>query len=157
MILRLDPAYRVEDTSSLSVFDLASGETREITTHGNRLSSSTLDASGTILVTASLDGVVRVGLLNGEEPHLLHGHSGSTTVAVSPDGRWIASGSSDGTIRLWPTPDLSKSPLHTLPYDELLAKLRSLTNLRAVRDPTSDTGWKIEVGPFPGWAEVPEW
>jgi hypothetical protein len=39
----------------------------------------------------------------------------------------------------------------------LLAKLRSLTNLRAVRDPSSDTGWKVEVGPFPGWAEVPEW
>jgi hypothetical protein len=26
-----------------------------------------------------------------------------------------------------------------------------------VRDPASVTGWKIEVGPFPGWAEVPEW
>jgi hypothetical protein len=39
--------------------------------------------------------------------------------------------------------------------NELLAKLRSLTNLRAVPDP--DTGWKVEIGPFPGWAEVPEW
>jgi hypothetical protein len=53
--------------------------------------------------------------------------------------------------------DLSKPPLHTLPHDELLAKLKSLTNLRAVRDPESSTGWKIEVGPFPGWATVPEW
>jgi len=26
-----------------------------------------------------------------------------------------------------------------------------------VRDPAAGTGWKIEVGPFPGWAEVPEW
>jgi hypothetical protein len=63
----------------------------------------------------------------------------------------------DGTIRLWPMPDLSKPPLHTLPHDELLAKLKSLTNLRAVRDPASDTGWKIEIGPFPGWDTVPEW
>ena len=54
-------------------------------------------------------------------------------------------------------PDLSKPPLHTLPHDELLAKLRSLTNLRAVPDPASDTGWKIEIGPFPGWADVPTW
>ena len=54
-------------------------------------------------------------------------------------------------------PDLTKPPLHTLPHDELLAKLKSLTNLRAVRDPASDTGWKIEIGPFPGWDTVPEW
>ena len=27
-------------------------------------------------------------------------------------------------IRLWPMPDLSRPPLHTLPHDELLAKLR---------------------------------
>ncbi len=29
--------------------------------------------------------------------------------------------------------------------------------VRVEYDPTSDTGWKIEVGPFPGWATVPEW
>lgn len=51
----------------------------------------------------------------------------------------------------------SKPSLDTLPHDELLAKLRSLTNLRAVRDPASDTAWKIDIGPFPGWANVPEW
>ncbi len=48
---------------------------------------------------------------------------------------------------------VDKPPLHTLPHDELLAKLHSLTNLRAVRDPTSSTGWTIELGPFPGWRE----
>ena len=55
-------------------------------------------------------------------------------------------------------PDLSKLPLHTLPPpDGVLARLRSLSNLRAVPNPSSDTGWTIEVGPFPGWATVPEW
>jgi len=54
-------------------------------------------------------------------------------------------------------PDLSKPPLHTLPHDELLAKLRSLTNFRAVRDSASSTGWKIEIGPFPVWKNVPIW
>ena len=157
-VLSLKPTIRVGETSWLSAFDLDSGTTREITTHGNRLFSHGLDASGTILVTGGWDGVVRVGPLTGEEPHLLFGHAGPVySVAVSPDGRWIASGGDDGTIRLWPMPDLSKPPLHTLPHDELLAKLKSLTNLRAVRDPASDTGWKIEIGPFPGWDTVPEW
>ena len=54
-------------------------------------------------------------------------------------------------------PDLSKPPLHTLPKGELLARLRSLTNLRAVRDPQSPTGWTIELGPFPGWKNLPSW
>jgi WD40 repeat protein len=157
-VLRLKPAVRVGAASSLSAFDLATGATREITSHGNKLMSFAVDASGTILVTGSTDGVVRVGPLSGEEPHLHHGHSATViSVAVSPDGRWIASGSDDGTLRLWPMPDLSRPPLHTLPHDELIAKLKSLTNLRAVRDPDSDTGWTIEVGPFPGWATVPEW
>ena len=60
-------------------------------------------------------------------------------------------------IRLWPMPDLSKPPLHTLPREEVLAKLKSLTNLRAMRDAESSTGWKIEAGPFPGWEDVPTW
>lgn len=63
----------------------------------------------------------------------------------------------DGAIRLWPMPDFSTPSLHTWPHDELVAKLRSLTNLRAGRDPSADTGWKIEIGPLPGWAAVPEW
>ena len=157
-VLRLDMSVQVAEVSSLSAFDLVTHETREITSHGNRLVSFALDRSGMTLVTGDRSGVIRVGPLTGEQPHLLFGHSAPILdVAVSPDGRWIASCGDDGTIRLWPMPDLSKPPLHTLPHDELLAKLKSLTNLRAVPDPGSDTGWKIEIGPFPGWAEVPTW
>jgi hypothetical protein len=53
-------------------------------------------------------------------------------------------------------PDLSKRPIDALPQAELVAKLKSLTNLRAVRDTTSATGWKIDLGPFPGWKNLPE-
>ena len=40
---------------------------------------------------------------------------------------------------------------------ELLAKLRSLTNLRIVADPESPTGWTREYAPFPGWDHDPVW
>jgi hypothetical protein len=54
-------------------------------------------------------------------------------------------------------PDLSKPPLQTLPRDALIAKLESLTNFRAVRDPDAPDGWSIELEAFPGWKDVPEW
>ena len=63
----------------------------------------------------------------------------------------------DSTLRLWPMPDLDKPPLQELPHDELVAKLKGLTNLRAVRDPKSPTGWTVDLGPFPGWKNIPTW
>ena len=48
-------------------------------------------------------------------------------------------------------------PFHTLPYQELIARLRAITNLRAVEDPEAATGYRIEAGPFPGWETVPTW
>jgi hypothetical protein len=39
----------------------------------------------------------------------------------------------------------------------LIAKLKTLTNLRVVRDPESSTGWKLTHDPFPGWETVPTW
>ena len=100
---------------------------------------------------------MRVGRLSGE-PHLFVGHRGLVTrVAISLDKKWVASAGEDNTLRLWPMPDLSQPPLHTLPHEKLLAKLRSLTNLRAVRDASSATGWTIDLAPFPGWKDVPTW
>ena len=151
------PGTTTLSTSDLSVTDLATGDARDITSHGGRVQTFALDPTGATLVTGDADGLVRVGPLSGEgQPHLLYGHSrGVTSVAVSPDGRWIASGSDDDTIRLWPMP--TGPPLHTLPHDALLAKLRSLTNLRVVPDAASGTGYKLEPGPFPGWAKAPVW
>ena len=146
-----------EAPSKLTVLDLAGGNDIEIVSHGNRLWwYAALDPTGQTLVTGDKDGLVRAGPITGEEPHLLYGHSGRVNeVAVSPDGRWIASASADGTLRLWPMP--AGPPLHTLPYETLLSKLRALTNLRVVADPGSEPGYKLEIGPFPGWAHLPEW
>jgi WD40 repeat protein len=145
--------------SKRAVFlDLESGETDILETHGTQVKAVALDPESTIAVTGDLDGVVRIGLVTGEEPYLLLGHEHAIwALDIDPLGRWIASGGDDSTVRLWPMPDLSKPPLHTLPHHELIAKLKTLTNLRVVRDEESSTGWKLEVGPFPGWETVPTW
>ena len=112
-----------------------------------------------VAAEVTADGLVRAGRLDGGEPHLLYGHEGTLgEVKVSPDGRWIAAGSPDG-IYLWPVPDSDSPPLHTLPYEELLAKLRSLTNLRAFADPDQAAGYRIDVddSAWHGWQQVPEW
>ena len=143
--------------TELRLFDLQNSSSRKITSHGTNPFAVAFDRSGQIIVTGDKEGVVRVGPVTGEDPHLLLGHtSRATGVAVSPDNRWVVS-VAGSEVRLWPMPDISKPPLHTLPHDELLAKLKTLTNLRAVRNEGSATGWKVEIGPFPGWATVPDW
>jgi WD40 repeat protein len=142
--------------------ELSSGASRELTKFGDCGNWSrfaiALDPSGSVAAIGSVDGTVRVGTVPDGEPHLLVGHEGPVdSIAFSRDLRWVATTGEDNTLRLWPMPDLSKPPLHTLPHEELLAKLRSLTNLRAVRDPSAANGWKIEVGPFQGWRDVPTW
>jgi WD40 repeat protein len=145
-----------EAWEELSVFDLATRTSRRITTHGHRFRSAMFAPAGDVIVTGDAEGTIRVGPATGEAPHLLIGHGGPVqAVAASADGRWIASASED--VRLWPMPDVTKPPLHTLPYAELLAKLDALTNLRVVRDASSSTGYKLDVGPFPGWKDVPTW
>jgi hypothetical protein len=59
-------------------------------------------------------------------------------------------------IRLWPVPDVTKTPPHRRGHDDFLATLRSWTHLGVVPESGSSTGWKLEVGPFPGWAKFPD-
>jgi WD40 repeat protein len=139
-------------------FDLDTGASTALATHGLHVGAVALDRMGAVAVTGDSDGNIRVGPATGGEPHLLLGHDGEIlSLAIDPLGRWIASGGRDNTVRLWPMPDLSKPPLHTLPRDELIAKLKTLTNLRVVRDEESATGWTLTHDPFPGWETVPGW
>jgi WD40 repeat protein len=144
--------------SEVRLLDLETGAQRVIRSHGDRLSIAVAtDPAGELVVTGDSAGVVRVGSTRGGEPHILLGHSGAVySVAISPDRRWIAS-ASGAEVRLWPVPDLAKPPLHTLPLDEILAKLRALTNLAVVEDPASPSGYRVAIGPFPGWKDVPTW
>ena len=119
--------------------------------------SAAYSAAGDILAVGMADGTVHMRGSSGGDVHILYGHEAQVrALAFSPDGRKIASADRTGRIRVRAVPDLSRWPLHTLPHDELIAKLDTFTNLRSVRDNGSASGWTLEVGPFPGWETVPE-
>jgi WD40 repeat protein len=143
--------------SSGAVLDVETGVVTPLERHGDRIVAAALDEAGDVVVTASLDDIVRVGPTTGEEPHLLLGQEDVFELAIDPRGRWIAGAIDRTSICLWPMPDLSTPPLDTLPRGELLAKLRSLTNLRLVRDEDSTTGWTLTHEAFRGWETVPTW
>ena len=145
------------DWGDITAYDMIEKRSWSLSEHGHRVScASAFDPSGTLVVTGDEDGVVRVGPVTGETPHLLFGHSRPIrSVAVSPDGLWIASSDNAGEIRLWPMPE--GPPFHILPYDELLEKLRSFTNLRVIADEATPSGYRYDYARFPGWETVPEW
>jgi WD40 repeat protein len=106
------------DDKTVRVWDAASGAERRAlgmvrllraSVEGFRgdqsvVTSVTLSAEGTTIVTGSVDGMVRVwdaasGVL---ERQVLRGHEGSVlSVALSADGTTIVSASRDNTVRIW--------------------------------------------------------
>ena len=148
---------RQNPSGKVYIFDLGTSTLQELPAHGDEVIELAWDPSGTHLVTASQDGTVRYGPVDGGEPHLLLGHEDDVwNVAFDPTGEWIASASADGTVRLWPTP--RGEPLHTLPYDELMKRLSALTNYRVVEDDDARNGFTLDFESFPGWdREPPTW
>ena len=65
---------------------LESGEQRRIDTHGDRVWALAVDPAGGKLVSGDRDGLVRVGPLTGEEPHLLYGHTQAILSAPKSPG-----------------------------------------------------------------------
>ena len=88
LLLRTENANFPVGTAS--VYDLKERRGWPLTTHGNQVSLMNWDPSGTRIVTGSRDGIVRVGPVTGEEPHLLIGHAHPSGVCgwTPPDASW---------------------------------------------------------------------
>ena len=166
------PAYRcrydgrfvlrqeTSDTGNWLVrFDIEKGVSQVLSSHGNDIGFPGFDPLGKLVLSTGKDGEVRIGPLTGGEPHVVFAHDEGLVNAavVSPDRRWIASAGFDGKVRLWPMPDIDKQPFHTLPLEDLLERLRNVTNVRVVEDDASSNGYRIDIARFPGWEKLPEW
>ena len=156
-LLLLRSANIQEPIGTASVYDLRERRGWPLSSHGDQVTLMAWDPSGQRVVTGSRDGIVRVGPVTGEEPHLLIGHQGPIWgVRVDPTGRFVGSTSVDGTVRIWPMP--AGRPLHTWSREALLVKLRSLTNMRVVPDASAASGYRTTFLPFQGWGrEPPTW
>lgn len=146
------------DDGMAMVIDLQTDTETLLERHGRGVEGWDIHPEGDFIVTGDRSGAVRVGTLDCADPHILFGHSAAIeNVAIDPTGKWIASTSQDQTLRVWPVPDLSRRPFHTLPHEEFLDRLRALTNYRVVPDEGEQFGFKVTLAPFPGWETGPEW
>jgi len=141
-------------------FSLDDGSIEPLLSYGNRVTAVALDPTSSLIATGSSDGTIRIGSASGAEPHLLVGQEGEGAIyslSFSPDGRWIAASGESFSIHVWPVPDVSKPLLHRRSHDDLLALLRTHTNLVALPDATSSTGYRLDAGTFHGWTKLPQW
>ena len=96
-----------------------------------------------------LGALRRMALLASERSHgvKLTLQKGILEVAASNPEQ----GEASDELQLWPMPDSSRPSLVDVSREELVARLRAATNLRAVEEASGDR-WRLVYDRFPGWA-----
>jgi hypothetical protein len=99
------------DDGVVRIWDVASGETRRtIEGRGAEVSAVACARDGRAIAFGTVGGVVGWLPLDREEPVLRDHGVMIFTVAISPDGRFLAAGGFDPEVRLWRTDDENLAP-----------------------------------------------
>jgi WD40 repeat protein len=103
-----------KDSGEVKVWDVATGNGRELKGHERNVLGVALTADGKTLASGGGDKTVRLwDVANGKELKKLEGHTdGVNSVALSADGKVLASGGADKLVIVW---DVNTGkPAHTL-------------------------------------------
>ena len=94
------------DDGVVRLFDLKSKESRLLRGHKGAVRSVAFAAHGKRLLSAGVDGTVRLwDVATGGEVYRFTGHRGTVHgVVCTADGRRAVSCGQDGTVRLWELP-----------------------------------------------------
>jgi WD40 repeat protein len=88
---------------TLRVVDRKYGESRELPGHSGNLLGLTFSGEGELLLSACLDGIVRIWDVASwkERVHYHWGISSIRAIAIAPDGMTAVASGFDGTLLLW--------------------------------------------------------